>query len=75
MLHVDSMSAIQLVKSPVFHKRSKHIDVKYYFVSDLFESGKLKVEHVTTNEQLADSVTKPHSKQKLKAFCGSIGLL
>ena len=75
VLHVDNMSAIQLVKNPVFHKRSKHIDVKYYFVRDMFESGKLKVEHAATNEQLADSFTKPHSKQTLKAFCGSIGLL
>ena len=75
LLHVDNMSAIQLVKNPVFRKRSKHIDVKYYFVRDMFESEKLRVEHVATNEQLADSFTKPQSKQKLKAFCKNIGLL
>ena len=75
LLHVDKMSAIQLVKNPVFHKRSKHIDVKYYFVRYMFESEKLRVEHVATNEQLADSFTKPQSKQKLKAFCKNIGLL
>ena len=75
VLCVDNMSAIQLVKNPVFHKRSKHIDIKYYFVRDMFESEKLRVEHVATNEQLADLLTKPQVKQKLKTFCENVGLL
>ena len=31
-LHCDSQSAIQLVKNPVFHAKTKHIDVKYHFI-------------------------------------------
>ena len=44
----------------------------------MFESEKLRVEHVATNElqlNLADSLTKPQVKQKLKTFCENVGLL
>lgn len=37
------MSAMQLVKNLGFHKKSKHIDVKYCFLRDMFESEKLRV--------------------------------
>ena len=63
------------MENQVFHKRSPHIGVKYYFVRDMFERQKLRIEHVATNEQLADLFTKPQSKQKLKTFCKNIGLL
>ena len=36
----DNNSAIKLSKNPVLHKRSKHIDVKYYFLRDLSNDGK-----------------------------------
>ena len=58
------MSAMQLVKNPVFHKRSKHIDVTYYFLRDMFENGEPRAEHVATNEQLADSFKKNHRANK-----------
>jgi hypothetical protein len=38
-LFVDNASAIKLVKNQEFHKRSKHIEVKYYFVRELFQKG------------------------------------
>lgn len=38
-LMVDNNSAIALMKNPVFHGRSKHIDVKYHFISECVERG------------------------------------
>ena len=32
-LHVDKMGAINLCKNPVHHQRTKHVDIKYHFMS------------------------------------------
>jgi hypothetical protein len=58
-IKVDNQSAIALCKNPVYHERSKHIDVKYHFVRSCVEDGKVEVEHVRTDEQHADILTKP----------------
>ncbi|XP_071628360.1 uncharacterized protein [Temnothorax longispinosus] len=58
ILYIDNQSALRLVKNPEFHKRSKHIDVKYHFVRDLYEKGEINVCYVKTEEQLADIFTK-----------------
>jgi hypothetical protein len=57
-LLMDSMRAVKLVKNPIFHKRSKHIEVRY-FVRQKVEEGQLTVEHVPNYRQLADILTKP----------------
>ena len=42
-LLVDNMSAVKLIKNPVFHQRSKHIDVRYCFIRDKVNDGDLTV--------------------------------
>jgi hypothetical protein len=74
VLRVDNMSAVKLIQNPVFHKRSKHIDVRYNFVREKHEEGKLVVEHVCGDQQLADILTKPLSKERLeKLRCDILG--
>jgi hypothetical protein len=55
----DNQSAIQLIKNPVFHQRTKHIDVRFHFVRELQEKGDINVIYVSTDNQLADPFTKP----------------
>jgi transposase InsO family protein len=57
-LLVDNISAIALCKNPVHHDRSKHIDIKFHYIRSCYEKGKLDVDHVRTEEQLADILTK-----------------
>ena len=45
-LFIDNMSAMKLIKNPEFHQRSKHIDVKYYFVRDNYQKGEIDVMYV-----------------------------
>ncbi|GJU32703.1 hypothetical protein Tco_1176292 [Tanacetum coccineum] len=45
-LKVDNISAIALVRNPVFHGRSKHIDIRYHFIRECVENGHINVEHV-----------------------------
>jgi hypothetical protein len=38
-LKVDSKSAFALARNPVFHERSKHIDLRYYFIRNCLAEG------------------------------------
>jgi len=57
-LKIDSESAIQLSKNPVFHDRSKHIDVRYHYIRECVEENRVILEFVGTVEELADILTK-----------------
>lgn len=57
-LFIDNKSAIALSKNPVHHDRSKHIDIRFHFIRECIEDGKVQVEHVGTERQLADLLTK-----------------
>jgi hypothetical protein len=58
-LFFDSQSAIYLTKDQMFHARTKHIEIKYHYVRDEIEKGKLKVCKVSTHNNPADMLTKP----------------
>lgn len=73
-LFVDNASAMKLVKNPEFHKRSKHIDVKYYYIRELYQNGEINLEYVCSKDQLGDMFTKPLNFNSLKSLCAKIGL-
>jgi hypothetical protein len=73
-LNIDNNSAISLCKNPVFHDRSKHIDTRYHFIRENMEKGKINVEHIGTNDQLADLLTKPLGTTKFLELREIIGL-
>ncbi|CAH9139773.1 unnamed protein product [Cuscuta epithymum] len=54
----DSQSAIQLCKNPVFHDRTKHIDVKFHYIRDIVEKGIIKLEKIPSEFNPADMGTK-----------------
>jgi hypothetical protein len=58
-LRIDSKSALELSKNPVYHERSKHIDTRYHFIRECISDGMVDVNHVGTDDQLADILTKP----------------
>eukprot|EP00268_Persea_americana_P008044 TRINITY_DN13089_c0_g1_i1.p1 TRINITY_DN13089_c0_g1~~TRINITY_DN13089_c0_g1_i1.p1 ORF type:complete len:530 (+),score=94.20 TRINITY_DN13089_c0_g1_i1:90-1592(+) len=55
----DNSSAIKLSKNPVFHGRSKHIDVRYHFLRDLCTDGVIDMIYCRSEDQVADILTKP----------------
>jgi hypothetical protein len=54
----DNMGSIKLSKNPEFHQRTGHIPLEEHFLRDEIESGRLSIEWVPTEEQLADGLTK-----------------
>lgn len=61
---VDSQSAIKLIRNPVDHKRTKHIDVKYNIIRKKVQRGLIKIMYVELNDQMADILTKLLPTQK-----------
>jgi hypothetical protein len=58
MLHCDSQSAIQLARNPVYHSKTKHVDVKYHFIREMLEDKQIQLVKVHTTENPADLLTK-----------------
>ena len=55
----DNNSTIQLSKNPVFHGKSKHIDIRFHFLRDLVKDGGVKLSYCKSEVQIADIMTKP----------------
>ena len=61
----DNQGSLALVKNPIKHGRSKHIDIRYHFVRDCVAEGKVELSYIPSNDNLADPFTKPLSRVKL----------
>jgi hypothetical protein len=75
IIRIDNMSAIQLRKNLVFHEQSKHIDTRYHFIRECIEEGKVEVESVGTNDQLADLLTKSLGRDRFVELRTRVGIL
>ncbi|GJR70922.1 ribonuclease H-like domain, reverse transcriptase, RNA-dependent DNA polymerase [Tanacetum coccineum] len=73
-IQVDNKSAIALMKNPVFHGRSKHIDTKYHFIRECVEKEDIQVEFINGEYQKADILTKALPKIKFLTMRQLIGL-
>ena len=60
----DSQTAIRLADNPQDHGRAKHIDMKWNFIKDTIQQGKLKLEYVSTEHNCAGLLTKALPKPR-----------
>ncbi|XP_039304387.1 secreted RxLR effector protein 161-like [Solenopsis invicta] len=58
-LKVDNQAAIAMSRNPEFHKRTKHIAVRFHRIRQEQEAGKVHVTYVSSSNQVADLLTKP----------------
>jgi hypothetical protein len=71
----DNQSCIKMTENPVFDDRSKHIEIRYHFICDMVQRGALKLQCISTNEQVADVLTKPLSRVKFEHFRDKLGIV
>ena len=73
-LMVNNQPALALVKNPVLHDRSRHINVKFHFLRDCVDEGQIVIEFVATGRQLTDVLTKPLGRLRLTELKEMIGM-
>ena len=70
----DNISSIALSKNPIFHGRSKHIEIIYHFIRKLVENGDIKMEYYRSEQQVADIFTKPLGITSFVHLRGCLGV-
>ena len=71
----DNQNCINLSENPVFHDRSKHIDIRCYFVRDCVQRGAVQLSYTPTGEQVADMLTKALGRTKFVYFRDTMGVM
>ena len=64
-LHCDNQSAIRLAENPVFHSRTKHVEVHYHFIREKVLQEEIEMRQVNTEDQAADLFTKGLNTSRL----------
>ena len=60
--------------NPVFHDKSKHIEIQYHFIHDMVQKGVIELQYIPTDDQTADVLTKPFPRVKFEYFCERFGV-
>lgn len=71
-LYNDNQSAQKLSGNCMFHARTKHIDIRHHFIRDIVKSNMIKIEYLSTENMIADLLTKPLPKVKFNKFVSQL---
>jgi hypothetical protein len=63
----DNQSCVNLSENPVFHDRSKYIEIKYHYI--MLQRKAVHVQYLPTHEQIGDIFTKPLANTDFEYFC------
>jgi histone deacetylase 1/2 len=75
ILWCDNLGATYLTANPVFHARTKHIEINFHFVRERVAAGALQVKFISSSDQPADVFTKPATQQMLDRFRPNLNLV
>ncbi|KAF7279211.1 hypothetical protein GWI33_007529 [Rhynchophorus ferrugineus] len=75
VLKMDNSAATRLTQNPEFHLRTKIISTKHFFIREKFAERVLGIQHVPTEQQVADIMIKPLQRTRLQVLCGELVLL
>ncbi|GKA88869.1 putative ribonuclease H-like domain-containing protein [Tanacetum coccineum] len=58
IIHIDNQSTICIIKNPVYHSKTKHIEIRHHFIRDCYEKKLIQVQKIHTDLNVADLLTK-----------------
>ncbi|GJV76648.1 putative ribonuclease H-like domain-containing protein [Tanacetum coccineum] len=64
-IHIDNESTISVIKNPVAHSKTKHIEIRFHFIRDCYEKRLIEVIKIYTDSNVADLLTKGFDAQDL----------
>ncbi|GJR89034.1 putative ribonuclease H-like domain-containing protein [Tanacetum coccineum] len=73
-IHIDNESTICIVKNPIFHSRTKHIEIRHHFIRDAYEKKLIQVQKIHTDFNVADLLTKAFDGPRFNFLVVNIGM-
>ncbi|GJU40098.1 putative ribonuclease H-like domain-containing protein [Tanacetum coccineum] len=73
-IHIDNESTICIVKNPVYHSKTKHIEIRHHFIRDSYEKKLIRVEKIHTDFNVADLLTKAFDGPRFNFLVVNIGI-
>ncbi|GJW39845.1 putative ribonuclease H-like domain-containing protein [Tanacetum coccineum] len=74
-IFIDNKSTICIVKNPVFHSKTKHIEIRHHFIRDSNEKKLIQMTKIHTDHNVADLLTKAFDVARFQYLIASIGML
>jgi hypothetical protein len=71
----DNKSAINIANNPVQHDRTKHVEIDRFFIKEKLDAQIIKIEHVSSGQQIADCLTKGLGTKECSLACVKMGMI